>query len=299
MSNESPSRAGWRIIQQNPKLFLVEIIWRWSFGLVALLMLLQAFASALQRVTISDADWAALHTLDLTQAASAAANVLLAFWRVFCLVLAALVPALAVAWMMAATWGRAATLRILQKSSGAAAVAGSNLLRIFLLLLAAIIAVLVIAGAALFSTRFSASPSEPNVALYFLIVLIALPVIMIVWAILNWVLSLAPLFSVRESRGVFGGLAATLRSLRCHREAFWSVSAVYGTVRGIALIAVIVLGLVLGALGENRIVLGLLVALLLVYFAFADLLYIARLAAYLQIAEQTSSTAGSSQLSGY
>jgi len=45
------------------------------------------------------------------------------------------------------------------------------------------------------------------------------------------------------------------------------------------------MGLLLALLSQSKIVLGLLLALLLLYFAFADLLYVARLAAYLQIVE--------------
>ena len=275
------------MVLENPQLFLVEVVWRWSFGTVALLLSIQGFASVLGHATISDGTWAALHTQDVTSAANALADLILAFWKVICLALAVLLPALALAWFLAATWGRAATMKILRQSSALAVVAGSNLLRVLLVLLTGVVIALVIAGAAMLSARFSANPSEPNLALYLLIVLVALPLILIVWGALNWMLSLVPLFAFREKNGLLGSLAATLRSLRASRSAYWSVSGVYGTVRGIALIVVIVLGFALGALGENPIVLGLLGALVLVYFAFADLLYVARMAAYLQIADRT------------
>lgn len=288
MENQTPSRAGWRIVLENPKLFLIELISRWSFGTVALLISIQAFASILQRITISDATWRALHTQDLTVAANAMAEVILAFWRVICVALAALAPALAIAWLIAATWGRSATLRILQQNSAFRVVAVSHVLRIVLVLLSGLATAFVIAGAAFLSTRFSANPSEPNLALYLLIVLVALPVVVIAWAALNWVLSLVPLFSVQGKNRAFASLAAALRSLRLNRSDYWSVSGVYGTLRAIALVAVIALGLILGAFGENWIVVASLIALVLVYFAFADLLYIARLAGYLQIVEQSS-----------
>ena len=289
MSNESPSRAGWRIVLENPKLFLIELIWRWSFGAVALLLAVQAFAIIMRRVTVSDADWAALHSQNPVQAANALADLILVFWRVIGLALAALLPAMALAWIILATWGRAATLKILRQNSAIWVVAGSNLLRVFLVLLSGVATALVIAGAALFSTRFSANPNEPNLALYLLIVLVALPVIVILWAALNWLLSLVPLFSIQERDRLFASLAAALRSVRASRSAYWSASGVYGTVRAIALIAIIVVAFVLGALGESWIILSLLVALVLLYFAFADLLYIARIAAYLQIIEQACS----------
>src|SRR5260370_40084621 len=106
MNNETPSRAGWRLARENPKLVLVEVIWRWSFGLAALLLLLQAIASTLHRVTISDADWAALHNLDLHDTPYAVAKVVYSLWKVFCLALAGLLPAMAVCLVPGARCGR-------------------------------------------------------------------------------------------------------------------------------------------------------------------------------------------------
>lgn len=289
MNNETPSRAGWRLARENPKLVLVEVIWRWSFGLAALLLLLQAIASILHRVTISDADWAALHNLDLHETPNAVAKILYLSWKVFCLVLAVLLPAMAVLWIAAATWGRAATLKILQKRSNTTAVAGLTLLRVLLFLFTMIVAVLTVVGADMLATRPPYNPEEPDLLLYLAIVLIALPLIIIVWSILNWVLSLAPLFAVQEQKGTFASLAATFRSLRANARAYWSISGVYGTARGAALLAVIVLGVFLGILGNNTIILALLIALMLAYFVLADFLYVARLAAYLKIIEQNSS----------
>src|SRR5260370_30716502 len=115
MNNETPSRAGWRVARENPKLVLVEVIWRWSFGLAALLLLLQAIASTLHRVTISDADWAALHNLDLRDTPNAAARIVYSFWKVFCLALAVLLPAMAVLLISAPPRGRSATRKHLPK----------------------------------------------------------------------------------------------------------------------------------------------------------------------------------------
>ena len=287
MANETPSHAGWRLARENPRLALIEVVWRWSFGLAAMLVLLQACVSILHRVTISDAEWAVLRGFDPYKMANTVAALVVNYGKLLSLVLAVLLSALAFLWMIAATWGRAATLKILRGSGSVAAVAGLNLLRIFLLLAALAVAVLTTAGAAMLATHFSADPEEPNVLVYFSIVILVLPIIVILWAALNWVLSLAPLFVARE-QGVLATLAVTFRSLRAQRRAYWSVSGVYGTIRGAGLLVVIVFGLALAAAGEDKIILALLLALLLLYFLFADLLYVARLAAYLQVIEQAS-----------
>ena len=287
MNHETPSRAGWRLARENPKLVLIEVAWRWSFGLAALLLLLQACVSTLRRMTISDADWAVLRSFDPYKMADTVAGLVIVYGKLLSLVLVILLFAMAFLWMTAATWGRAATLKILRGSGATATVAGLNLLRIFLLLAALAVAALTTLGAAMLATHFSSDPEEPNVLVYFSIVILVLPVIVVLWAILNWVLSLAPLFAAGE-QGVLAALSATFRSLRAQRKAYWSVSGVYGTIRGAGLVVVIVFGLALAAAGEDKIILALLVALLLLYFFFADLLYVARLAAYLQVIEQAS-----------
>ena len=129
MDNENPAHAGWRLARENPKLVLLEVAWRWSFGILALLLLGWAVASVLHRVTISDADWVALRSLDLHDTPYTLAKIIILFWQDLLLVLATLLSALALAWMITATWGRAATLRILEGRSNTPAVAGLNLLR--------------------------------------------------------------------------------------------------------------------------------------------------------------------------
>src|SRR6266849_7126149 len=227
MDNETSAHAGWRLARENPKLVLLEVAWRWSFGLLALLLLWWAIVSVLHRVTISDADWAALRSLNLHDTPQTLAKIVVLFWEDFLLMLAALLSALALAWMITATWGRAATLYILTERNNTRAVAGLTLLRILLFLATLLATVFAVEGAAWVSTP-AADAAEPNWMLYLLMVLIALPLIMTAWGILYWVLSLAPLFAVREQKGAFTSLAAAFRSLRCNRKIYWSVSGVYG-----------------------------------------------------------------------
>jgi hypothetical protein len=209
------------------------------------------------------------------------ARIVLIYWKELLLAITWLGSALALVWTIAATWGRAATLRILEGGGNMRVVAGLMLLRVLLFVATLLAAVLAVECAVWVSTP--ARAVEPNWVLYILILLVALPLITIAWAILNWMLSLAPLFAVREQNGVLGSLATAFRSVRSERKAYWSASGAYGLLRTAALVALIVVGAVLAALSQSRIVLGLLCLLLLAYFAFADLLYVARMAAYLQI----------------
>src|SRR5260370_38642626 len=109
-------------------------------------------ASWHHRVTISDADWEDLPNLYRRDTPNAADKIVYSFWKVFWLVLAVLLPAMAVLWIAAATWGRAATLKILQKRSNTIAVAGLTLLRVLLFLFTLIVAVLTVVCAAMLAT---------------------------------------------------------------------------------------------------------------------------------------------------
>src|SRR5260370_36815854 len=110
-------------------------------------------ASWHHRVTISDADWEDLPNLYRRDTPNAAARIVYSFWKVFCLVLAVLLPAMAVLWVAPATWGPAATLKILQKRSNTTAVVGLTLLRALLFLFTLIVAVLVVVCAAVLGHR--------------------------------------------------------------------------------------------------------------------------------------------------
>jgi hypothetical protein len=284
MDAETPARAGWRLALENPRLVVVEIAWRWSFGVAGALVLWWVVVSTLHRIWISDAQWAALRTLDMRVTPDILARIVIIYRRELLFAIASLLSALALLWTIAAAWGRSVTLKILGGPSNTWAVAGLTLLRVLLFLVALLAAVFSVGSAAWVST--SANAAEPNWTLYLLIVFIALPLIMVVWAILNWVLSLAPLFAVEGQKGVLAPLGAAFRSVRFSRNRYWSASGSYGLLRGAALVVLIVVGAILAALSQSKAMLALLCVLLLVYFAFADLLYVARMAAYLQIVQK-------------
>ena len=48
----SPTLAGWRTVWQEPTLVLAEIVWRWIFGLIALLVLAFALLAYLKSVQV-------------------------------------------------------------------------------------------------------------------------------------------------------------------------------------------------------------------------------------------------------
>jgi hypothetical protein len=119
----------------------------------------------------------------------------------------------------------------------------------------------------------------------------------LLWSVLNWYLSLAPVFAVRDGRNSVSSIAEAARAVRRNRGAFSSVSMVFGFVRLFAMTTATVIGLMpLALVGTvaNEVVLVLIGLVTLGYFAFADFLYIARLAAYVRIVESSEQTSAGS-----
>jgi hypothetical protein len=116
----------------------------------------------------------------------------------------------------------------------------------------------------------------------------------IVWPMLNWLLSLACIFAVRESDDALSALSAAVTFSREHFGPVFGVTAWTGlahvTVFGVATTA-ISFSLVFVRVVPARLIIAAVVLLGLAYFAVADWLYIARLAGYVCIAEMPAAAA--------
>jgi hypothetical protein len=129
---------------------------------------------------------------------------------------------------------------------------------------------------------------EPSVLLFNLVFLGLLFLVSLCWSTLNWYLSLAPIFVVRDNHGAFGAVADAVHLVRRRGGDFTGVSMLYGLIKLFLIGAATVVSLLpLAFIAEWpwQITTSLLVVITLAYFALADLLYVARLASYLVIAE--------------
>jgi hypothetical protein len=130
-------------------------------------------------------------------------------------------------------------------------------------------------------------PNEPNYPLYLLLSMLALPVLAMVWGLLNWILSLAPVIAVRDGSSGWEVYSETVRLVRRRRGEFTSVSTWLGLPRLAAMVIALVIAVVV-LIGTDSVVIGTIALILitLAYCALADYLYITRLAAYAQIARE-------------
>ncbi len=103
------------------------------------------------------------------------------------------------------------------------------------------------------------------------------------WGLVNWFLALAPIFIVRDGLGAWKAIAASVALYRDRKSDYVSIASWFGFFRGAALLVAVVAGLSAVATSVRA---GLIVSIViaLIYFAIADWLYVARLAAYVELA---------------
>ena len=288
MAQGSPFRYGIRRAAGDPALVLAELGWRWAFGAAAMTISAYALGRVLATTHLSNADLLALRSRTPALVADALTHILHDAWPGLVAVSAILLPSLTVLWILAATLGRAATLQALRNLEKAAvrSILGLSFLR----------AALAVAGvlawlAAFIVARLAAAQVERNSPGVFLLVFLALSfLVSILWSVLNWYLSVAPVFAVGDGRDSLGAMAEATRAVRSNRRAFSSVSSVFGFLRLFALVMATIAGLMplaLAGTAPSGVVLALMGLVALGYFAFADVLYIARLAAYVKIVEDS------------
>ena len=291
MSESSPIRAGFAVVNQNPIIAVIEIAWRWAFGLIGTILLLLGTRAFLAGLKVSDGDEQALRGHDPTLIAAALLHILQqsgVLAKFFAIMAAVAIPS-AIVWIIAATLGRAATLKRLMPFSNV------NVKRI--LGLTASRAVLLVAAIAVWylwmvlCALLTITRDGPNNPLYLLLSILALPVIAVVWGILNWILSLAPVVAVRDGSSAWKAYTDAVRLVRRNRGQFTSVNTWLGLPRLAAMLIVLVLAILILVVIDSVVVGSIALTIIsLAYCAFADYLYAVRLAAYAQIGAENLAT---------
>ena len=334
MSRPSPTLEGFRAAFRQPSLALAEIAWRWSVGATACTLLGFSFFEYLNTLPVNRGELLFLRSRQPILISRAIAHILRgSLTRVS---LAALLgaSALTVLWILAASLGRATTVRALldhfsdrfvpdsapesappptargeacapqpSKADGnaidspavgvaekrflPASLLALNFLRTAITLAAwfALVGASILAG-------FASTDRNPQPGLVFLFFLPLAALVGGLWLILNWFLSLAALFAVRNDndhhQDTLSAISAAVTLCRNRFGHVVAVSAWFGLAHiaaflGASTVSSFSLGFV--AVLPGRAVLAILTVLALIYFAVVDWLYTARLAGYVCIAE--------------
>jgi hypothetical protein len=294
----SPTAEGFRAAFRRPSLALAEIMWRWIVGATAAALFVFGLFEYLDTLPVTNGELLFLRTRHPYLVGEAIAHILCGSLNraaIVCL-LAALM--LAVLWIVAGSVGRIATVRGLLEyfRRDVASNVSTNqvrepfpaLLRLnFLRAAVALAAVFGFVGAAILA-GFASPKTNPQPGLAFSLFLPLAGLICYVWWALNWLLSLAGMFAVRDSEDAVDAIASAAAFCRERTGAVFAVGTWTGLAHLVVFVgATTVASIPLGFAGVVpwRAVVAAEILVTLAYCALADWLYMARLAGYVCIAE--------------
>ncbi len=309
----SPTAEGFRAAFRRPAVTLAEIMWRWTAGATAAALFVFGLFEYLNTLPVTNGELLFLRTRHPYLVGEAIAHILRgSLNRV---VIAGLFAALmlGVLWIVAASVGRIATVRGLleyfrRDVAGSVSAGGildgserdvaSNvstngaplpaLLRInFLRAAVSVAGVFGLIGASILAGFASPDTNHQPGLAFFLFLPLAATICWVWWA-LNWLLSLAGMFAVRDGEDAVGAIAAAVTFCRERTGAVFAVSTWTGLAHLVAFVgASVVVSMPLGFAGVLpwRLVLAGVILVTVAYFAVVDWLYMARLAGYVCIAE--------------
>ncbi|SRR5579871_978269 len=312
MPRISPTAEGFRTAFRNPSIALAEITWRWAVGVTATLVIVFGFFEYLDTLPVNYGELLFLKSGQPILISQAITHILRGSLVRAVLSLMVAVLLLLLVWVIAASVGRVTTLRaMLDFIRRQLAVKGAalgipvkdeaepvtdpsawgtvaTLVRLnFLQVSLALATIIAILGASILA-GFASSSKDPQPGLVFLLFFPLALLVGVAWYLLNWVLSLAAVFAVRNGEGPVGAISAAVSLSRERPGAVAAVSTWTGLAHLVAFVgATTVVSIPMGLAGllPWRLVVLAILGVTLGYFAVADWLYTARLAGYLTIIE--------------
>ena len=315
MALRSPTLEGFRAAFRRPSLTLAEIVWRWAVGATVAALFVFGLFEYLNTLPVTNGELLFLRTRHPYLVAEAIAHILRGSLNraVMSVLLAALM--LALLWIIVASVGRIATVRALldyfrrevaanlptsgvseeKRPEVASHVSTSGesapwlaLLRLnFLRVAVALAAGSAFVGAAILA-GFASPDAHPQPGLAFSLFLPLAGLICYLWWALNWLLSLAGMFAVRDGSDAVGAIASATALCRERTGPLFAVTTWMGLAHVVAFVgATTVASIPLGFAGVVpwRLVVAADSLVTLAYFAVVDWLYMARLAGYVFVVE--------------
>jgi hypothetical protein len=292
MESRSPTLEGFKTMFWRPSFGLAEIAWRWSFDAAAVVLVLFTGFEYLETLPVSRGDQLLLKTRHPLLVSQAVADIFRGSSLPMMEAAILLALLLAIAWIIVAALGRAATLRaLLVHFRNTAELSPTRFGPLFGLnffratnALAACIAFL---GA--FLVAYLVSPRNGAAAGVALAVTLgAAALVWLAWSAVNWFLSLASVLVVARGEDTFGSIFAAVDLCRSRTGSVVATGTWFGLAHLTAFVsATTLVALPLGLIGVVSAPAAFFCVLLisLVYLAIVDFLYIGRLAAYVAILE--------------
>lgn len=292
MSSPTPVRDGFRAIWRQPSIFLAEISWRWSWGGAAILLTGLGLFEYLHTLIVTPTDLMLMRLKHPLAVSRALADIFHGSGPRVIRTAIVLIPALALLWTLLGALGRWATLRALVSRvtpdwlpmpGSLRSLIGLHALRVGL----ALTGLISFFGSVLVASLVS-SPKAPHAGLALLLFIPLAILVSMVWTSVNWFVSFAAIFVLRDGDDTFASIETAVEFFRrCGRKTS-SVGFWFGAMHLVAFVigaTVVMYPLAVASLVPPAVTLALMGLITLVYFAVADYLYIARLAGYLAIVE--------------
>ncbi len=210
-------------------------------------------------------------------------------------------PVLALLWGAALTIGRGLTTRAIVRRLATEhgqpeppplrwlAMAGISFGRV-----AAVLILLIgYVGGSIIGSSVAGTPQEPNLFAPALLFLLIFGMGAAAWSVVNWILSLAPIFAVRDGLSALDSTVAAIRFARRRRKELTSAAGKNAFLRTAVAVVLTVAGLLLIPLAHVApawLIAVLAVVISLAYILESDYLLLARLAAYAVVALEEEGT---------
>lgn len=272
---------GLRAIRRDPAVFLLEILWRWSFAAVAVLIIFFTGAMLLDATHVNSLN-RALQTKDPRMIGTT----LLLTWLLLgvkAILAVILVPlVIALVWILFAAPARRISARRLRAS--APMNFGAMLTLQFVRAFSTWMAYLLLIGGVVLAIHFATSGPQYDPVVFYSVGSAVTVVVVLLWLILNWYLSVTAIFG-REGQGFLSAFRQARSSVRAQHSDFAGTGFVFVLLRLILLAVVVAIcGLTSGMQATAPESYALLVMIAaLVYFAVSYFLYVWRMAAYVAL----------------
>jgi hypothetical protein len=273
---------------KRPSLTALEVLWRWAYGIPALLVLRYEALKILRETPVDVAALRNMTVLDPMGSAATMAKAMMVLLPPVLRLAMWLAPLMVVVWVLVSSVGRTVVMR---------RVDGRLHTRLGTLIVLQAVRVMALLGsfmvwfwcmeraADLTVTGPLARGSEPNLVGYFSLVIVGTLALFLLWAVVSWALSVAPLLAMLRGLGVGGSLAAAFR-LGPLKSKLVEINLVMGIVK----IALIVLAMVFSAsplpfesVATPEFLFFWWFLMTVLYFVASDFFHVARQVAYLQL----------------
>ncbi|HKD80724.1 MAG TPA: hypothetical protein VKH81_13580 [Candidatus Angelobacter sp.] len=279
----NPIAQGFRAVTRDPAVFLLEILWRWTFAISAIFLLAITGIVLLGPLHIGPSLSLALNTRDASRLGIILLSIVLQLGSKLIAAAIVLPFVIALIWSLLSASIRRISVRRLRPSAapvGFRPMLALQFLRSFNTWIGCVLLIAALAGA----IRLAVLGSTPNPVLFNQVAAPSVLVIAILWLFFNWYLSLAAIFGV-EGQNFRQAFHNARQAVRGQRSDFAGTGFVFLLLRLVLLLIVLaVCGLASGMMATAPEGYSVLVAVTaLVYFAVSDFLYVSRMASYLAL----------------